>query len=127
MDVSFSSGLKVNVSFDGYTVETDQPTAAGGEGTSPSPFKTFLASLAACSGYYVLKFCRSREIPVDGVSLTLDTVYDKVEKRVSDVVVKINLPADFPEQYRDAVVRAAGSCAIKKLIQDPPRFTITAE
>ena len=39
---------------------------------------------------------------------------------VKDVQVTIQLPAGFPEKYRDAVVRAADQCAVKKHFEQPP-------
>jgi ribosomal protein S12 methylthiotransferase accessory factor len=32
----------------------------------------------------------------------------------------------FPEKYRDAIVRAADQCAVKRHILEPPRFEVVA-
>jgi len=45
-------------------------------------------------------------------------------KLYGSVKITIRLPADFPEKYRDAVVKAAESCTVKKHIQTPPRFEV---
>ncbi len=34
----------------------------------------------------------------------------------------IHLPEGFPEKYREAVVRAAEMCAVKRTPEDPPAF-----
>ena len=47
MKVSFPGGKRVDVDLGGFTLRTDQPRDAGGEGTAADPFSLFLASLAA--------------------------------------------------------------------------------
>src|SRR5512135_3394062 len=107
MTITFPGGARVNADFDGFTVETDQPPAGGGEGSAPTPFATFLSTIGTCAGIYVLGFCRQRGIPTDGIRLVQRVHTDRSTGMVSDVEVTIELPAAFPEKYADAVVRAA--------------------
>ena len=60
MTVSFPGGKRVTAHYDGFDIATDQGVDSGGTGTAPEPYDLFLASLATCAGYYVLKFCSSR-------------------------------------------------------------------
>ena len=46
-----------------------------------------------------------------------------MSKRWSD---SIRLHADFPDKYKNAVVKAAGLCAVKKHLGEPPAFDISA-
>jgi putative redox protein len=39
-------------------------------------------------------------------------------------VLEVRLPDGFPQKHRDAVVRAAELCAVKKHILEPPAFEI---
>jgi ribosomal protein S12 methylthiotransferase accessory factor len=125
IEVGFPGGARVDASFNGFVVRTDQP-APFGEGTAPSPFEHFLASLATCAGIYVLSFCQQREIPVDGLKLVQKVDRDEQTGMLSHVAMEIMLPAGFPEKYRNAVVRAAEQCAVKKYMENPPRFTVVA-
>lgn len=115
----------MNVKQGPHTIPTDQPQEAGGSGSAPSPFELFLASIGACAGYYVLKFCLGRKIPTDGISLTLDTERSSEDGMVKAVRLRIRVPKGFPPQYREPLVRAANSCSVKKHIQKPPEFDIT--
>jgi len=54
MIIDFPGGARVDAHFGPYTVATDQPPAGGGEGSAPTPFAVFLASLGTCAGIYVL-------------------------------------------------------------------------
>jgi putative redox protein len=125
MEITFPGGLRVDVKDGQHTISTDQPQEAGGSGLAPSPFELFLASIGACAGYYVLKFCLGRKIPAEGISLALDTERNVDDGMVKTVRVNIRVPEGFPKQYREALVRAAQSCSVKKHIQQPPEFDIT--
>ena len=39
-------------------------------------------------------------------------------------MIEIRLPAGFPETHREAVIRAADLCAVKKHMLEPPAFEI---
>jgi ribosomal protein S12 methylthiotransferase accessory factor len=126
MEVAFPGGKKVIALYKGFIIETDQPEHAGGSGSAPSPFDLFLASIGTCVGYYVLSFCQERNLSTEGLKLDLDTQWDQKTGLVGKINIEIRLPAAFPEKYREAVRRAAELCAVKKHLQDPPQFEITA-
>jgi ribosomal protein S12 methylthiotransferase accessory factor len=116
--VTFPGGVKVDARLDEFVVSTDQPVRAGGEGSAPAPFGLFLASLATCAGYYVKAFCDSREIPSDGITLSMDTEYNPAEKMIGKIIIRIHVPAAFPEKYEAAVVNAAAICAVKRHLSE---------
>ena len=126
MMIDFPSGSRVDAHFDGYTLHTDQPSTNGGEGSAPSPFDTFLASIGTCAGIYVLGFCKQRGIPTEGIRIIEKPVYDKLTGMVAAVQMEIQLPAGFPEKYRTAVIRSADQCKVKKHMEHPPVFEIEA-
>ena len=126
MKVRFSGNKRVDAEYKGFTIQTDQPVASGGDGTAPSPFDLFLASLATCSGYYVLAFCSKRDIPTDEITLGLSVVRDSERRMLSQVKIDIRLPASFPEQYVNACVKAAAQCAVKKHLADAPDIVLQA-
>jgi ribosomal protein S12 methylthiotransferase accessory factor len=107
-------------------VQTDQPVYAGGEGSAPPPFQLFLASIGTCAGIFVLNFCRQRDISTEGIRMQQIVETDPETRKVSRIVLDIQLPADFPERYVGAVKRAAELCSVKKLIENPPEFAIEA-
>jgi putative redox protein len=124
MEITFPGGVAVEARFADFTVRTDQPVAYGGENSAPAPFDLFLASLGTCAGLFVLLFCQERQLPTDGLRLTLETERDTEKHRLSKVRMAIHLPPEFPEKYRQAVVRAANQCSVKRVILDPPEFEI---
>jgi len=120
----------VDATYKGHTIRTDQPGGAGGADSAMSPFDLFFASIAACMGFYALRFCQQRSLSTEGLRLTLVPVNEEQSKRVSLVRVELELPAGFPEKYREAIERAVDHCAVKKHILEPPQFelrVLTAE
>lgn len=129
MKITFPGGEKVNAEINGHVIPSDQPVESGGEGTAPSPFDYYLASLGTCAGIYVLSFCQQRKISTEGLLLTQKIEFSTAadgKKRLSRVAIEIDLPPGFPEKYRNAIIKTAGLCSVKKSIMDPPEFVITA-
>jgi len=125
IEIYFPGGKRVDADFDGFTVKTDQTPANEGQGSAPAPFDYFLTSIGTCVGIYVLTFCQVRNIPVDDVRI-IQTIHRDQETQVLDKIgLEIKLPADFPGKYRSALVNAAKLCAVKKMLEEPPSFSIT--
>jgi ribosomal protein S12 methylthiotransferase accessory factor len=96
----------------------------GGDGSAPSPYTLFLASLATCAGFYVVNFCRKRNILTEGIRMVQRAERDPATGLATNVTLDIQLPADFPEKYTSALVRAAEQCLVKKQLDHPPVFEI---
>ncbi len=127
MEISFPGGKKVNSTYKGFTVETDQAKDEGGQGSAPEPYDLFLSSIGTCAGIYVASFCRQREIDTSKLKLTLE--FDRNEKThlIEEIRIQIHLPPGFPEKYTKAIIRTAELCTVKRNILTPPRFAVTAE
>ena len=124
MTVSFPGGKRVDAEYGGFTVRTDQPPQGGGQGSAPQPFDLFLASIATCAGIYVKGYCDARSIATEGLGLVMHIEREPGKARVARLVLEITLPPGFPDTHREAVIRAADLCAVKKSILDPPTFEI---
>lgn len=111
----------------GFTVHTDQPVKHGGEGSAPSPYELFLASIGTCAGIYVLSFCEKRKIPTEHISLFQRLEYGKTDEGktfLDRIVIEIIVPPSFPEKYHEALIKVADQCAVKKTIMNPPKFEV---
>ena len=127
MIIDFPGGARVDAHFGGFTVMTDQPAHAGGQGSAPAPFSLFLASLGTCAGIYVLGFCRQRGLPTEGIRIVQRMESDPATRMIAKVELEIQLPPEFPEKYKDAVIRSAEQCAVKKHIENPPQMVVTTK
>ncbi len=124
MEISFSGGKKVDATYDGFRVQTDQPVAEGGSGSAPSPFDLFLVSIGTCTGFYVLSFCQRNNIPTNSIRLRACFERDPETHLIDNVRIDIHVPKQFPEKYKNAVVKAAGLCTVKRNLKNPPEIEI---
>jgi putative redox protein len=124
LTVVFGENYRIDVAYKGFSIKTDQPIRDGGDGSAPSPFDLFLASLAACAGYYALAFCRERQIPTAGLAVTMTTERGAVSKMIDKITIEVVPPGGFPDKYRAALVKAVDHCTVKAHILRPPQFEI---
>lgn len=124
MIIDFPGGARVDAHFGGFTVKTDQPAMGGGEGSAPTPFAVFLASLGTCAGIYVLGFCQQRGLPSDGIRILQRAERNPANGMVGKISLEIQVPPTFPEKYLPSLIRSAELCAVKKHMENPPQFEI---
>jgi ribosomal protein S12 methylthiotransferase accessory factor len=124
MVIDFPGGAKVDAHFNSFTVHTDQPLTGGGDNSAPTPFSIFLASIGTCAGIYVVGFCRNRGLRTDNIRIVQRMYSNRMTGLVESIDLEIQLPPDFPEKYREALVRSAEQCAVKKHLENPPRFNV---
>ncbi len=127
MKISFPGGMRVDAEYKGFAIKTDQPVYSGGDGSAPAPFDLFLTSIATCAGIYVLFFCQKRGIPTEKAALVMKTSKNPKTKRIEKISIEIQLPPEFPEKYKKAVIKAVDSCSVKAHILNPPAFEVEAK
>ena len=120
MIIDFPGGTRVDAHVGSFTIPTDQPPVA----SAPTPFATFLASIGTCAGIYVLGFCQQRGIPTDGVRIVQSQETNPLTHLITKIKIDIQLPPEFPQKYRKAVIRSADQCAVKKHFESPPAFDV---
>jgi len=122
--ITLDGGKIITAHYQSHDIKTDQPVAVGGTNTAPAPFDLFLASIGTCAGIYVKSFCDQRGITTDNIRIIQSIDFDMQKRLPSKIKLDIQLPADFPEKYRNAVISAADLCAVKRAIADPPLFEV---
>jgi putative redox protein len=126
IEVYFEEGAKVNARLGKHVVKTDQKERGGGEDSAPAPFDYFLVSLATCAGIYVKVFCDRRGIDSSEITIKQKHRVDPQTRKLIGIDMDIILPDDFPDKYREAVIKAADQCAVKRLLKDPPEIEVRA-
>lgn len=122
IEISFPGGAKVDAKVREFVVRTDQPSAAGGDNSAPTPFELFLASLGTCAGIYAVGFCEQRDITTEGLALKMETFRDPDTGLVGNVTMSLTVPKGFPQKYEGAIVKSMELCAVKKHLMHPPKF-----
>ena len=118
MEITFPGGAKVDARTGNTIIPTNQ------DETDPAPFALFLASIGTCAGIYVLRFCQKRGLPTEDMRIIQRMKFNPASGMIDEVELDIQLPPAFPEKYKDAVIRAANQCAVKKHFENPPKFDV---
>jgi ribosomal protein S12 methylthiotransferase accessory factor len=125
MEIRFPGGKKVDALYKGFIIHTDQSVAEGGSELAPSPFSLFLASIGTCTGYYVLSFCQKNNIPTENIKLIEKIERNHETHMVESIHIDIMVPKEFPEKYKNALIKASEACAVRRHLDKPPKITTT--
>ena len=123
MTITFHDDRYMEGHYKDYTVRMGPSGKPWWEGPTPGAFDLFIMSIGLCTASVVWAFLDSRDISIVGTTLRLVTTLDEKVHMITHVATVLNMPAGFPEKYKDAVARAAESCAVKKHMQHSPKFT----
>lgn len=108
----------------GHRLVVDQPTELGGEDTAPTPTELFVASLASCVAFYARRYLRRHGLSTEGLAVETDFVLGAKPARVTDLDLRITLPAGFPEERRDALLAVASHCTVHNSITHAPDIAV---
>lgn len=126
IEVNLLEGQQLQASFGEHQITSDQSVAVGGKAEHPEPFAYFLASMPLCAAFYMRKFCQQRDINTDGLKIVQHSENvsedDHYKKKIT---LEVTLPDNFPKKYNKAILAAANTCTVKKVIQAMPEFDIT--
>lgn len=124
INVRFLDNLRLEALFDDFSVITDQPIRYKGDGSAPSPFDYFLASSALCAAYFVLVYCKARDIPTDNIKLSQNNIVDPENRYNQIFKIQVELPEDISDKDRQGILRSIERCTVKKVVQTGPSFEI---
>ncbi|CAM9950228.1 unnamed protein product, partial [Chrysoparadoxa australica] len=124
VNVRYLDNLRLEASFDDYTIMADQPVRYKGDGTAPSPYDYFLASSALCAAYFVKVYCNARDISTDDIRIIQNNIVDPDNRYHQDFVIQIELPDSISDKDRQGILAAMDRCTVKRVIQNAPKFTI---
>lgn len=122
--VTHEGGLKFVAQLREHRLTTDQPVAAGGANSAPTPLELIGAALGSCIALALAHFCNARAIPTAGLRVEVTQQTAKAPYRVGSYQVSVTLPDAFPPAYRETADRVARTCAVHNTLSHPPQIGI---
>jgi putative redox protein len=122
--VTHEYGVKLKIEREGHVLYSDQPPEEDGKDEGFSPTEILAASLASCVAYFAVRFLQARKLNTEGLKVDIDHEYANSPRRLSKFKLKIELPQDFPEKYRKAIVKSVESCSVHNTLTHPPEITV---
>lgn len=127
VQVKYLENLKLEALFDDYRVISDQPVRYKGDGTAPGPFDYFLASSAMCAAYFVLVYCKARNIPTEDISISQNNIIDPENRYKQKIVITLEIPESISQKDRDGMIASIDRCTVKRVVQNNPDFILEAK
>jgi putative redox protein len=106
----------------GHMVRIDEPSAAGGTDTGPSPTRLLAASLAGCTAITIEMFAERKGWEVGPVEVDVEVEYR--DSAPLSFAVTLRLPSELSDEQRQRLLAVAGKCPVHKLIAGETEVTI---
>lgn len=128
LEVRHEHGDRFTIRVRGHEVVVDQPLDAGGSDTGPTPTEMFVGGLAACVGFFAVRYLRRHDLPTAGLAVSCAfTMTRDRPARVTDIAVRVAIPPDLPAARRIALQRVVEHCTVHESITNEPTITIELE
>ena len=105
-DLVFKSELRNHTIFSDYAIED------GGKDEAPSPADYLVCSLGSCFGMIIERYCQSHGYSSDGTEISMTYMLNDKPKMVKSITADIELPEDFPEDRKKAILHSVKTCVI---------------
>jgi putative redox protein len=98
----------------GHTIRIDEPVAASGTDTGPSPTRLVAASLAGCVAVTIEMYAERKGWEVGAVEVDVDVEYDDFSPL--SFTVALHLPAALSDEQRARLLVIASKCPVHKVL-----------
>ena len=115
LSVTHEGGTRFRILVRGHELVVDQPVAAGGKDTAPTPTELFVASIAACAAFYGRTFLARRGLP-DRVDVAAGWEVASKPDRVGRVSLVVTAPG-VPPNRMVALERVIEHCLVHETLK----------
>ncbi len=98
----------------GHTIRIDEPAAAGGGDTGPSPTRLVAAGLAGCIAVTMEMYAERKGWDLGPVEVDVDVTYEG--HAPLSFAVTLRLPAELSDEQRERLLFIARKCPVHKLL-----------
>ncbi len=129
---SLGAGTEVSIHARQFTWQGDEPLAAGGTDTGPTPYELLLGGLAACITVTLRLYANHKRIALDGVDVTLtfDRVHaddcvdcdERADGWIERIQSDVTIRGQFDEAQRKRLAQVAQRCPVHKTLANGVHF-----
>jgi uncharacterized OsmC-like protein len=128
LSVTHQTGDRFELQVRGHQLLCDQPLADGGTDQGPTPTELFVASLAACVGFYARRFLARHHLDADGLQVQATfTMSPDRPARVATITLRLLLPQRLEPSRRRALLAVVDHCTVHNSIRVPPEVHVTLD
>lgn len=104
----------------GASILSDIPESLGGKGGHLGPFRLLEASLAGCMNITLRKAMEARNIPFEGVSVTVSL--DESVEGTTAFRYSVDVSGDMDDETKKKIIKLARGCPVHKLLSKQLAF-----
>ena len=108
--------MKHRVSVRQHSFIVDEPEANGGEDLGPTPHEIYDSALGSCKALTVLWYANRKNIPLDGIEVTVEHDASEERKGIYRLAVTLNLSGALSAEQRQELLNVADKCPVHKLM-----------
>ena len=120
-----ASGFAQEIEAGRHRIAADEPAAAGGTDTGPSPYDLLLGALGACTSMTVAMYARRKQWPLERVSVRLQHARihaedcaecETKEGRLDRIEREISLTGPLTAEQRGRLLEIANRCPVHRTL-----------
>lgn len=117
--------LQQEVVASGHHFLADEPVAAGGLGSGPTPYDLLLAALGACTSMTLRLYAERKQLPLERVSVALrhNKIYaadcescETKEGKIDRIEREITIDGDLDDEQRASLLAIADRCPVHRTL-----------
>jgi putative redox protein len=108
--------MKHSVSVRHHSFAIDEPVANGGEDEGFTPHDVYDSALGACKAMTVLWYAQRKQIPLEGIDVTVDRDDSEERQGIYRLRVTLSLGGALSDAQRQELLTVAGKCPVHKLM-----------
>ena len=117
--VKHLGNVKFEASTRGHSVICDQPPDNGGSDQGMTPPEFLLASLGTCAGFYAAQYLKARNLPADGLQVTVHADKLLQPARLGQFRIEVFVPS-LDAHHEAGILRAVKACLIHNTLLHAP-------
>lgn len=119
-------GFRTEIIANGHRLVADEPVAAGGANSGPTPYDLLTAALGACTGMTLRMYADHKKLPLDAavVRLTHRKMHaedcqdcEDPKSRIDYIEREIELQGDLDRPTRERMLEIAGRCPVHRTLE----------
>ena len=120
-----ASGFVQTIEVGPHHLVADEPLAAGGTATGPTPYDLLAAALGSCTSMTIAYFARREHLPLEAVTVRVRhskvhaadcAACDTKERRVDRLECAIALTGPLSVEQRAELLRIANKCPVHRTL-----------